>query len=140
MNSYEAVLFDLYGTLVDGRGEPIDGAARLLEQVHGSRWAIVTSCPQRLALGLMRNAGLPSPTVLVTSDDVSRGKPAPECYLLAAERLGADPRGCLVLEDSTHGVQAARAAGMDVINVSEVALRDLAVDIDRSNGRITVRR
>ncbi|MGZ8495600.1 MAG: HAD-IA family hydrolase, partial [Candidatus Binatia bacterium] len=46
---------------------------------------------------------------------VARGKPAPDVYLLAAARLGVDPAGCLVLEDSTHGVAAAVAAGMAVI-------------------------
>ena len=52
--------------------------------------------------------------MLVTSDQVARGKPAPDPYLLAAERLGVDPAACLVLEDAPSGVAAGRAAGMTV--------------------------
>ena len=58
-------------------------------------------------------AGLPVPDVLVTADQVARGKPAPDPYLLAAERLGVDPADCLVLEDAPGGVAAGRAAGHD---------------------------
>jgi sugar-phosphatase len=52
--------------------------------------------------------------VLVTSDQTARGKPAPDPYLLAAERLGADPAACLVFEDAPAGIASARAAGMTV--------------------------
>ena len=54
------------------------------------------------------------PDVLVTADQIDRGKPAPDAYLLAAERLGADPAECVVLEDAPAGVAAGRAAGMAV--------------------------
>jgi HAD superfamily hydrolase (TIGR01509 family) len=49
---------------------------------------------------------------VVTGDEVSHGKPAPEIYLKAAAALGVDPKSCVAIEDSGHGVQAARAAGM----------------------------
>ena len=52
--------------------------------------------------------------MLVTSDQVADGKPAPDSYLLAAERLGLDPADCLVLEDAPAGVAAGRAAGATV--------------------------
>ncbi len=52
--------------------------------------------------------------MLVTSDQVAAGKPAPDSYLLAAERLGLDPADCLVLEDAPAGVAAGRAAGATV--------------------------
>ena len=54
---------------------------------------------------------------VVTGDDVTRGKPAPDVFLLAAERLGVPPAGCLVLEDAPLGVAAARAAGMVCVAV-----------------------
>ena len=76
--------------------------------------AIATSCFAPLALARIRAAGLRVPEVLVTGDETARGKPAPEPFLLAAERLGADPADCLVLEDAPAGVAAARAAGMTV--------------------------
>jgi sugar-phosphatase len=76
--------------------------------------AIATSCEAPLARARLAAAGLPAPDVLVTADQVARGKPAPDAYRLAAERLGADPAGCLVLEDAPSGVAAGRAAGMTV--------------------------
>lgn len=76
--------------------------------------AVVTSCELPLALARLRGAGLPVPDVLVTSDMVLHGKPAPDAYLLAAERLGVDPSDCVVLEDAPAGVAAGRAAGMTV--------------------------
>jgi sugar-phosphatase len=76
--------------------------------------AIATSCTLPLARARLRAAGLPLPDVLVSSDQVARGKPAPDPYLLAAERLGAEPADCLVLEDAPAGIASARAAGMSV--------------------------
>jgi sugar-phosphatase len=76
--------------------------------------AIATSCTLPLAHARLRAAGLAMPNVLVTADEVARGKPAPDAYLLAAERLGADPAACLVLEDAPSGIAAGRAAGMTV--------------------------
>ena len=76
--------------------------------------AIATSCVMPLALARIAAAGLTVPEVLVTADQVEQGKPAPDSYLLAAQRLGADPAGCLVLEDAPAGVAAGRAAGMTV--------------------------
>ena len=52
--------------------------------------------------------------MLVTADQVARGKPAPDPFLLAAERLGVDPAACLVFEDAPAGIAAGRAAGMTV--------------------------
>jgi mannitol-1-/sugar-/sorbitol-6-phosphatase len=80
--------------------------------------AVVTSCEAPLAHARMAAAGLAAPAVVVPADDVERGKPAPDAYLLAAERLGVDPAGCLVLEDAPAGVTAGKAAGMSVWAVS----------------------
>ena len=76
--------------------------------------AIATSCAMPLARARLAAAGLPVPGVLVTADQVARGKPAPDPYLLAAERLGVDPAACLVIEDAPAGIAAGRAAGMTV--------------------------
>ena len=59
----------------------------------------------------MRAAGLPSPDVLVSAEDIAHGKPAPDGFRLGAERLGVDPRACLVFEDAPAGIAAADAAG-----------------------------
>jgi sugar-phosphatase len=91
----------------------LPGAAELL--AAGLPLAIVTSCARELAELRLAAAGLPEPAVLVTADDVSRGKPDPEPYLTAARLLGAAPAACVVLEDALAGVVAGRAAGMAVI-------------------------
>ena len=64
-------------------------------------------------------------SVIVTGDDVRRGKPDPEIYQLAAARLGVDPQSCVVLEDAPAGVEAACAAGMRVIGVRTAYTHDL---------------
>jgi mannitol-1-/sugar-/sorbitol-6-phosphatase len=76
--------------------------------------AIATSCTLTLARARLRAAGLHEPGVLVTADQVARGKPAPDPYLLAAERLGVEAEDCLVLEDAPSGIAAGRVAGMTV--------------------------
>src|ERR1700743_2949788 len=73
----------------------------------------VARAGQRAAAGI-------SPALLVTIDDVRAGKPDPEGYLLAARKLGADPRRCLVVEDAAAGVAAGRAAGAVVAGLRGV--------------------
>jgi sugar-phosphatase len=91
-------------------GEALPGAAELLELCD----AVVTSSSAPLAAARLAAAGLPVPAVLVTVDDVARGKPHPDPYLLAAHRLGVDPADCLVIEDAPAGIAAGNAAGMTV--------------------------
>jgi sugar-phosphatase len=80
--------------------------------------AIVTSCTVPLATARLRAAGLAVPAVLVTPERLSRGKPDPEGYLLAARELGAAPADCVVLEDAPAGIEAGRAAGMHVVGIT----------------------
>jgi len=96
----------------------IDGVAALLASLPANRWAVVTSAPRALAERRLQAAGLPLPTLMVTSEDVTHGKPAPDCFLLAAKRLGVAARECLVFEDAPAGIQAAESAGASVIVIS----------------------
>ena len=95
---------------VDGI-EAIGGAADFLSALPVDRWAIVTSSPRRLALRRLEAAGLPVPQTMIAGEDVQRGKPAPDCFLLAAEKLGQHIEDCLVFEDAPAGIRAAEAAG-----------------------------
>ncbi len=113
--TYDAVLFDLFGTLVDDEANAIAGAQECLRAVESSPWAIVTSCGTPFARKLIAHARLPVPPVLVTADDVVHNKPAPDSYLYAAKRLGVTPTRVLVVEDTLQGIAAAREAGMDVV-------------------------
>jgi mannitol-1-/sugar-/sorbitol-6-phosphatase len=97
--------------------EAIPGAAAFLASLPLERWAIVTSAPRTLALRRIEAAGLPLPSVLITADDVARGKPAPDGFQLAASRLGTQAGNCLVFEDAAAGIQAAEAAGAAVVVV-----------------------
>ncbi|WP_456425427.1 HAD-IA family hydrolase [Rhodocaloribacter sp.] len=92
-----------------------EGAAEMLRALPGEAWAVVTSGNRITATTRLRHTGLPWPKVLVTADDVRRGKPDPEPYLTAAERLGVAPERCLVLEDAPAGIDAAKAAGMTAL-------------------------
>ncbi|WP_445191580.1 HAD-IA family hydrolase [Sphingomonas sp. Tas61C01] len=91
--------------------ETIAGAAEFLARIPQERWAIVTSASRALAEARLARAGIRVPPVMITSDDVERGKPDPSCFLLGAERLGVRAADCLVFEDTVAGLTAADAAG-----------------------------
>lgn len=91
------------------------GATTLLAALPPDRWAVVTSATRSLARARLRAAGIPPPPILVTADDVSRGKPDPEGYVAALRRLGVVPAEAAVIEDSSGGIAAARAAGVATI-------------------------
>jgi mannitol-1-/sugar-/sorbitol-6-phosphatase len=93
----------------------VPGALQALDGLPADRWAIVTSCPSRLAWARIDAAGLPHPTTVVTAEDVTHSKPHPEPYLLGAQRLGRDPRDCLAFEDAPAGVASALAAACQVL-------------------------
>lgn len=102
---------------VDGV-EAIAGADAFLAALPADRWAIVTSAPRALATRRLEAAGLPIPPVMITAEDVDRGKPAPDCFLLAADRLGVPADHCLVFEDTPAGIAAAEAAGAVVMVIT----------------------
>ena len=93
------------------------GAGQVLATLPAERVAIVTSGGVRLASSRIAAAGLPTPAVVVTADDVSVGKPDPAPYLMGASLLGFPPERCLVVEDAPAGVTSAKAAGCPVIGV-----------------------
>jgi mannitol-1-/sugar-/sorbitol-6-phosphatase len=101
------------------------GATELLGvlDVLALPWAVVTSADNRLAAARLGAAGI-DPPVLVTTDDIRRGKPDPEGYLTAARLLGVPTARTLVVEDSAVGIEAGRAAGS-----MTVGLRGLAADL-----------
>lgn len=99
-----------YDDLVDVTALP--GVAELVRTLAELRlpWAVVTSADVRLAKARLGAAGI-EPPLLVTVEDVAAGKPDPEGFVLAAERLGVPVGNCLVVEDSAPGLAAGRAAG-----------------------------
>jgi len=95
--------------------EPIPGALAFLAALPANRWAVVTSASRALAASRLAAAGLPTPAVMVTAEDVERGKPAPDGYQLAARRLGVPASDSLVFEDAPAGIAAGEAAGAAVL-------------------------
>jgi sugar-phosphatase len=94
------------------------GVKKLLAGLPRDRWGVATSGTRRTVSIRFPHLGLPEPAVMVTADDVQRGKPAPDPYLLVADRLGVATAHCLVIEDAPAGVEAAKAAGARVIAVT----------------------
>jgi sugar-phosphatase len=93
----------------------LPGARQLLDILPPERWTIATSCTRPLAEVRLRAAGLPIPRTMITSSDVKIGKPDPEPYLKAAEKLGFAASDCIVVEDAPAGIRAGKAAGSRVI-------------------------
>jgi sugar-phosphatase len=98
--------------------EAIAGACAFLAALPADRWAIVTSAPRALARRRIEAAGLPLPAVLVASEDVVNGKPAPDAFRLAAHKLGVGAGDCLVFEDAPAGIVAAEAAGAAIVVIT----------------------
>ncbi|GAB3644339.1 hypothetical protein GCM10028832_31960 [Streptomyces sparsus] len=92
----------------------LPGTAELLAALPRDRWAVVTSATRELGDARLRAAGVSAP-LIVAADDVTRGKPDPEPFLLAAAELGVRPSRCVVFEDAPAGLSAARAAGMRTV-------------------------
>ena len=99
---------------VAGAAEFVSALAKL-----GVPRAVATSARRVDATRLLRELDLLAHfAVIVAAEDVRHGKPAPDVFVTAAERLGVRPESCLVFEDSVVGVHAGRAAGMRVIGVT----------------------
>jgi sugar-phosphatase len=109
----------------DQRGVAVmPGAIDLVKSIPDGRWGVVTSGSRQLATNRLRYCGLPVPEVLVTSDDVTEGKPHPEPYLKGAKGLGFAPEECLVIEDAPAGIESARAGGMKVVGITSTYAAD----------------
>jgi len=108
--------------LIGARGLPLQpGAGPLLAGLDavGVPCALVTASSRAIMEAVLKVTAL-SFRVTICGEDVRRGKPDPEPYMLAADRLGVPAAGCVVLEDSPTGIEAARAAGCPVIAVPSV--------------------
>ena len=107
--------------LTAGRMAEIPGAAAFITALIDASipLALVTSAPIELMRARMEETCVPTPPVVVSADDVDRGKPDPAPYLKAAELLDVPISSCLVLEDAASGYTAARRAGAQVLLVGD---------------------
>ena len=111
-----AALEAIESTMTEGVYE-VPGARVLVASLPRASWAIVTSSARAVATLRIRHTHLTMPDVFICADEITHGKPHPEGYLTAAERLGMDPSECVVVEDAPVGLQAARAADMWSIGI-----------------------
>ena len=96
----------------------IAGANKFLAALPPERWTVVTSSPRALAKARLGAAGIPVPETLVSGEDVADGKPAPDCWLQAAKRLGFEAADSIVFEDFAAGIRSAIAAGAGLVVIA----------------------
>jgi HAD superfamily hydrolase (TIGR01509 family) len=132
---YSPIYRDMVLECYREKAEPLPGALSLVTalRMEGQRVAVASSSIRPWVEACLGKIGLGDAfETLVTGDQVTHGKPDPEIYLLAAERLGVEPAECLAFEDAPAGIESARAAGMTVWAVRTEYTRDLALpDPDR---------
>jgi len=110
---------------------PMPGAVELVRHLHGRMpIAVASNSPRYLVeLALDRTGLRPFFEVVVSRDDVAAGKPAPDLYLEACARLGAEPSESVAFEDSLVGLASAQAAGMRVVGVPTDRCQDFPADL-----------
>ncbi|MDQ8703160.1 HAD family hydrolase [Streptomyces sp. LHD-70] len=107
----------------------LPGTKELLGSLPRDRWAVVTSATRPLAEARLHEVGVDFPA-MVAADDITRGKPDPEPFLLAAEKLGVDPARCVVFEDAPAGLASGRAAGMRTVALTTThTAEELVADV-----------
>jgi HAD superfamily hydrolase (TIGR01509 family) len=126
---------DLFLQMVKARLEPMPGLFELIETIKSLeiRRAVASSGTKKYVNAVLDKFGLQDFfEAIISGDMVTKGKPDPEVFLKAAAVLGVDPATCLVLEDATHGVAAAKAAGMYCIGVDN-QLSSYKQDLSKSD-------
>ena len=131
-----------YITKMDTR-EILPGIPELLSFLKGGNIPFALGSASKNARLILKNLELLNDfDAIVDGNDVSTAKPDPEVFLIAAERLGKDPRDCIVIEDALAGVQAANSAGMTSVAIGDPAVlkgadynlkstKELTVDLAR---------
>lgn len=115
--------YEIYLDLVPTQLEAFPGAHALVQACRqaGLRVAVASGTDRVKAMASLQKIGLPEGSweMVVTAEQVEHNKPAPDIFLITAGKLGLDPAGCVVLEDSVNGVRAAKAAGMRCVAVAQ---------------------
>lgn len=124
--------YDFFGQRVLEETDVPEGVRQMLETLHarGLKLAVCSAADRRKVMYNLMAIGVTEDTfgAFITGSDVERKKPFPDIYLMGAERLGVEPRDCLVVEDAVSGIQAAHAAGMDAVGVPTTFSREELVE------------
>jgi HAD superfamily hydrolase (TIGR01509 family) len=118
----KARVYQIYLELVPQKLKVYDGIIELLNKWYseGIKMALASSADRIKIDANLRVAGI-NPSLfsaIISGEDVINKKPSPDIYLLAASRIGADPKECIVVEDALNGIQAAKAAGMKCVAIA----------------------
>ena len=130
LEQMEAAVIERVAEQLQEQCRALPGVREVLEFCAQMGWriALASNSPGRLCHLVLRELGIARHfDAVISVDDVERGKPDPDIYLLAARRLGVPPAECLAFEDSLTGVRAAHAAGMRVVAISRQALPEADV-------------
>lgn len=128
-DQYGVARRQIYLSLLSGSLPMADGIAPFLQRLKslGLLLAVASSSDADVVRHVVTRGGLAAYfDVIVAGDEVTRSKPDPEIFLLAARRLAVTPEHCLVFEDSPHGIEAALRAGVRCVRVMTETTRDLA--------------
>jgi len=128
--------YAIYLDIIQGRLHPLPGAVDFIHQCRGRglKLALATSADRIKMEGNLREIGIPKDTfdAIVAGEDVTKKKPDPHIFLLAAQRIGLPPAACLVIEDAVNGVKAGKAAGCRCLGITSTfpadALRAVGAD------------
>lgn len=120
-----------YREMVKDKLEPLPGAIELIKSLkeHDFKLAVGSSGPLENVELLLTSLNIMQYfDVIITAEDVKNGKPAPDVFLICAERLNLEPRNCIVIEDAPVGIEAARRA-----NMSSIALTTTHPKVELNN-------
>lgn len=114
--------YDIYLEIIRGRLKPLPGVPEFVAQCRrrGMKLAVASSADMRKVKGNLEETGLcfDKFDAVLSGEDVEHRKPSPDIFLLAAARIGVEPRRCIVVEDAPAGVQAAKAAGAKCLGIT----------------------
>jgi len=119
--------------LVKDNIKSLPGVIELIKSLAKAKYklAVVSSTPKENIELITKTLGINKYfSLLINGDDVKEGKPSPQCFLLGAEKLGVEPKNCVVMEDAVVGVRAAKNAGMCCIAVSNTCSREDIAEAD----------
>ena len=123
-----------YRKMVKGKLKPLPGSIELVKSLSYNRFklALGSSGPPENVELLLRSLKIKKYfSVIVTAADIEKGKPEPDVFLYASEKLKLNPRNCLVIEDAPVGILAAKKAGMKVIALSTTHKEEELIDADK---------
>jgi len=124
---------ETFRSMIGQKIKPLPGAVELIKSLRENRFkmAIASSTPMENIQLITGGLGIDNYfQSIVTGQDVTEGKPSPQGFLLAAQRLGVEPRNCIVIEDAVAGVTAAKRAGMHCLAITNTHPRQSLKEAD----------